>query len=87
MGLGLGVLAPAATADPWDDDEFDVPLEHRPPVTVVQPSKKQEKFNHFMAIGITGVTVAGILVGLTKMFFALKGWQKEQGRPRAPWER
>ena len=86
MGLGLGVLAPAATADPWDDDEFDEPLEHRPRVSVVQPWKKQERFNRFMAIGVSGVAVAGILFGLTKMYFAWKAWQKAQGRPRAPWE-
>ena len=87
MGLGLGVLAPAATADPWDDDDdFDGPLDHRPPVSMVQPSKKQERFNRYMAVGVSGVAVAGILLGLTKMYFAWKGWQKAQARPRAPWE-
>ena len=86
MGLGLNVMAPAATAQSWDDDEFDVPLEHRPPVSVVQPSKKQEQFNRFMAIGVSGVAAVGILLGLTKMYFAWKGWQKAQDRPRAPWE-
>jgi hypothetical protein len=87
MGLGLGVLAPAATADPWDDDELDVAFEHRPPVSVVEPSKKQERFNRFMAIGVSGAAMAGILFGLTKMYFAWKGWQKAQSRPRAPWEK
>ncbi|SRR5260370_38954732 len=87
IGLGLGVLAPSATAGPWDDDdEFDEPWGQRPHVSVVQPSKKQERFNRFMAIGISSVAVAGILFGLTKMYFAWKGWQKVQGRPRAPWE-
>jgi hypothetical protein len=86
MGLGLGVLAPAATAGPWDDDEFDEPLGQQPQVSVVQPSKKQERFNRFMSIGLSSVAAAGILFGLTKMYLAWKGWQKVQARPRAPWE-
>ncbi len=86
MGLGWGVLAPAASADPWDDDEFDDPPQRRPAVSVVQPSKKQERFNRFMAIGVSGVAGAGILLGLTKTYFAWRGWQRAQSRPRAPWE-
>lgn len=87
MGLGLAVLAPAATAGPWDDDDdFDEPWGQPPRVAVVQPSKKQERFNRFMSIGVSSVGAAVIVCGLTKMYFAWKGWQKVQGRPRAPWE-